>query len=69
MNRRLELVTTFERAQARQAEASLIARSFDNADLPLLAESYFVECRQLGKVIISTIEELQAMDKAQKASA
>lgn len=66
MDRRFEPVRMLERSQARQGEASAIALAFDNADLPWLADSYFAECRQLGKVIISSIEELQAMDKAEK---
>lgn len=68
MDRRSELVRIFETAQARQRELGPIAQAFNNANLPLLAESYVVECRQLGVVMWNAIEELQAMDKAAKAA-
>jgi len=69
MCRLVELVMMFELAQSRQSEASATARAFANADLPLLAESYFVECRKIGVEILAIVDELKAMDKLRKGAA
>jgi hypothetical protein len=59
------LVREFERCQLRQQELSPVIRSFKEADMPLFAESYLIECRALGVVMCAAIDELEAMDRAE----
>lgn len=59
------LVREFERCRLRQAELSPVIRDFKAADMPLFAESYLIECRALGEIMCSAIEELEAMDRAE----
>jgi len=66
INRRLQLVRQFEVASARQRECGVFIREFTFANLPLLAESYERECRELAPLIIGALEELTAMDKSAK---
>lgn len=63
--RRMYLVREFERCRLRQAELSPVIRDFKAADMPLFAESYVLECRELGEVMCKAIDELEAMDRAE----
>lgn len=66
MDRRFELVRQFEECAETQRRYSPLIRDFNDANLPLLAEWYVKECRRLGEIMHQCIEELQAMDEAQK---
>jgi hypothetical protein len=63
--RRLFLVREFERCQLRQQQLSPVIREYEQNDMPLFAESYRIECRALGEVMVAAIEELEAMDRAE----
>lgn len=66
MDRRLSLVRQFEDCAETQRRYSPLIREFKAYDLPLLAEWYVNECKRLGEIMLQCIDELKAMDEAQK---
>lgn len=62
---RASILGEYEQASRRQKECCQFAREFMNADLPLLAESYQKEARDLGVIIIDCVEKLEALDEAE----
>lgn len=63
---RLALVRRFEFCRDKQMSAASRGREYAQAGMPLLAQSYFDECRYLGVLIIDSIEQLEAMDKQER---
>lgn len=60
---RLQLLTQFKEAEAKQKEHSAFIREYKAADLPLLAEWRIKECAELGEVMHAAIDRLKQLDQ------